>query len=166
MTQVRDNNSLCTPEWIVDLVECVDVIALDPCSNPWSVVRAEQAWTLHDGNDGLTKSWLRATSGRLTYVNPPYGPGHLLPWAQKTVLEAGKGVEIIDLVPGSFDTEWWQTLGQRVNAIAYLNDRVKHGGGEHGGGMFPSALHYFGPRPFRFLSAFEDVADVRLVRPA
>lgn len=166
MTRERDNNDLATPAWILDAVECIDVIALDPCSNGWADQRAEVRWTFHDGNDGLTKSWLKATGGRLTYVNPPYGPGHLMPWAQKIVLEASKGVEIVDLVPGSFDTAWWQHLGTRVNAIAYLDDRVKHVGGAFGGGMFPSALHYFGPRPFRFLSAFEEHADVRLVRPA
>jgi hypothetical protein len=166
MTREFDNNDLGTPEWIVDAVECVDLIALDPCSNERSPVRAETKWTLYDGNDGLTKSWLKATQGRLAYVNPPYGPGHLLPWAEKIVAEVTKGVEVIDLVPGAFDTGWWRHLMTRCNAVAYLNARVRHVGGDHNGGMFPSALHYFGPRPFRFLSAFEDVADVRLVRPA
>jgi hypothetical protein len=166
MTRERDNNDLTTPSHLLDRVECVDLIALDPCWNEWADPRAETKWTLHDGNDGLVKSWLRATGGRLTFVNCPYGPGHLAPWSEKIVAEASKGVECIDLLPGAFDTGWWKHLMTRCNAVAYLNARVRHGGGEHLGGMFPSALHYFGPRPFRFLSAFEDVADVRLVRPA
>lgn len=43
-------------------------IELDPCSNEWSVVRAEREFRLPEV-DGLKAEW----DAKTIYVNPPYG---------------------------------------------------------------------------------------------
>lgn len=74
MTAGRSINSIsqhwCTPLKYVRAVRGVfgGTIALDPCSNPHSVVAAEAEYQLPN-DDGLRLSWDYPT----IYVNPPYG---------------------------------------------------------------------------------------------
>ena len=61
-----------TPQWVVDALKLVFTdgrIALDPCSNPHSIVKAEVEYMLSKGNDGLKDSW----NAPSVYVNPPFG---------------------------------------------------------------------------------------------
>ena len=155
----RTTNDLNTPEWLWSkIIGALGYIALDPCSNEWSTVPSA---CRYDGVhvDGLTAPW---GSGPV-FVNPPYGRGHLRPWASKVVAEAANGCEIVLLVPCSPDTAWWQSCLHSVRCIAYLNKRVAFGGGKHGSGEFASALLYFGPRPYAFAHEFANVADIRLM---
>jgi hypothetical protein len=64
----------CTPDWVIDIVHEVfgDSPDLDPCSNPYSRVKAKTEFTLEKGNDGLVDDWGFA---RTIYVNPPFGKG-------------------------------------------------------------------------------------------
>ena len=74
MTAGRTVNSQsvnwCTPPKYVKAVRKVfgGRIALDPCSNEWSIVNAETEYRLPE-HDGLRESWDFPT----IYVNPPYG---------------------------------------------------------------------------------------------
>ena len=74
MTAGRTVNSQsvdwCTPKKYVNAAKRVfgGRIALDPCSNEWSIVGAEREDSLPE-RDGLTDSWDFPT----IYVNPPYG---------------------------------------------------------------------------------------------
>jgi hypothetical protein len=60
----------CTPQKYVEAVyEVFDgSIGLDPCSNEFSIVKADVECRLPE-NDGLLESWYFKT----IYVNPPYG---------------------------------------------------------------------------------------------
>ncbi len=74
MTAGRTVNSQsvdwCTPKKYVDAVKKVfgGKIALDPCSNEWSIVNAKTEYKLPE-HDGLKESWDFPT----IYINPPYG---------------------------------------------------------------------------------------------
>lgn len=74
MTAGRKHISLtkdwCTPPSVVSSVRRVfgGSIALDPCSNEHSLVKADKEYLLPD-HDGLVESWDYPT----IYVNPPMG---------------------------------------------------------------------------------------------
>ena len=160
----RTNNDLNTPEEIVELVRMVAPIALDPCSNPWSKVKARRAYD--EEEDGFFRDWveeIREAGGGLAYVNPPYGPGLLLPWAIKITTEARRGAEIISLVPGSHDTQWFNHKLEHANALCNWRGRISFDGGGHGAGKFASTLFYFGPNPYLFAHIFQHKGDVRVL---
>lgn len=119
-----------TPPWILDLVEKVGPIGLDPCSHPKSeaIKRAHRVYMssfdpkwgpIVLGPDGLVESWNEFPQG-LVFVNPPYGR-ELAKWAAKMAKE--KQCAIIALVPARVDTGWWREL----NPIAWcaLAGRLK-----------------------------------------
>lgn len=155
----RTNNDLGTPEWLLRLVRMLGPIDLDPCSNRWSEVGASRTYDIDKGEDGLVLPW----GPGLTYVNPPYGHGHMLPWARKTIQEAAGGVEIVTLVKGDFSTRWWDELRRGATAICYFKDRISFLGGEHSSGNFPSSLFYFGRQRYLFAHIFEHKGDIRLL---
>lgn len=68
----KDQKSVhwCTPPKYADAVMRFfnNVIDLDPCSNPYSLIRARVCLSLPD-NDGLKHEW----AYRHIFVNPPYG---------------------------------------------------------------------------------------------
>lgn len=108
-----------TPGSILDLVEKVAPIALDPCAHPRSAAirRVSTAFVLnppsgfHDRGtvicDGLLQGWeLYVRKGQLAFVNPSYGRA-LKEWAAKMAREQ---CPIIALVPARVDTAWWREL--------------------------------------------------------
>src|SRR5690348_14824116 len=61
----------CTPDKIVTPIHKVfgGPPALDPCSNPFSHIKATTEFRLDLGNDGLVDPW----DGDTIFVNPPFG---------------------------------------------------------------------------------------------
>src|SRR5690606_1116683 len=53
----RTLDDLCTPRYVLDLVERVGEIGLDPCSNRWSIVPARVKLDIDEGRDGLSTAW-------------------------------------------------------------------------------------------------------------
>ncbi|WP_373047202.1 DNA N-6-adenine-methyltransferase [Vulgatibacter sp.] len=161
----RTNNDLTTPIDFLEPLAELGKVYLDPCSNEWSIVGAEVEL---DGSsperDGLFADWKAIAAGRLVFVNPPYGRGHLRPWARKIVQAAAAGCEIVVLIPVSPSTLWWQTLRQKADAMVFLHQRLSFGGGKHGTGQFDSAAFYFGRRPYLFAHAFQQRGDVVVFR--
>jgi hypothetical protein len=173
----RVKNDLGTPESFLAYVRRFDRIALDPCSNAWSLVRATIALSLDDGRDGLCESWtylMRKVKG-IVFVNPPYGhadpePGSdkkhggplLLPWSQKIRDEGKAGAEIISLVPHDQSTEWWRVLRTSCTARVDLDKRLAFEGGKHGAGQIRNAVFYHGPRPYLFAHHFAELGEVHL----
>lgn len=94
----------CTHPDQIAVVEKFAPIAFDPFSNPYSLVKAEQAVMLPQNS--LLMEWPREG---LTFINPPYGDA-LEACAEKIGQEADKGNESITLVPARVDTAWWQIL--------------------------------------------------------
>ena len=106
MTAGRHVNTLsqswCTPHKYVNAIKRFwnGRIDLDPCSNEYSVVKAEIEYRLPE-HDGLKESWNYPT----VYVNPPYGADRergttIKNWLAKcatTHLEYGS--EVLALIP-------------------------------------------------------------------
>lgn len=175
--RARVKNDLGTPESFLVYVRRFDRIALDPCSNVWSLVRPTVALSIDDGRDGLGESWaylVRKLKG-ITFVNPPYGhadaePGTdkkhggplLLPWSQKIRAEAEAGVEIVSLVPQDTSTEWWRTLRGSCTARVDHDKRLAFEGGGHTTGQIRNTTFYHGPRPYLFAHVFADLGEVHL----
>lgn len=132
-----------TPPWILDLVEKVALIGLDPCAHPKSEAlrRTRTGFMLNPPSgfvdrsvvfcDGLMMEWEPYVKpyvkpSELVFVNPPYGRA-LKDWAAKMAAEAN--CTIIALVPARVDTAWWRELNP--SAWCALAGRVKFLSFEH-----------------------------------
>jgi hypothetical protein len=146
-----------TPAVVLDCVERLDDIALDPCGNPRALT-CERARNVFDERiDGLTQSWLSATErGGLVYVNPPYGSA-LKRWVPKMIAEAKAGCEIITLLPNSTESRWFCTLFDACDAALCWRGRLTFSGSP-APAFFGNALFYFGRRPHAFAAAFAEHA--------
>lgn len=130
-------------------------VQLDPCSNPLSIVGAEISVSLEQGGNGLLIPWLPRT-----YCNPPYGD-EIPKWVKKAhqehqrTLDLGLfGVESILLLPARPDTKWFIFARKTCQVVAFWSGRLTFLGGKTSA-PFPSALFYYGLRPFKFAEAFE-----------
>lgn len=113
----------CTPPAILSSVREVfgGSIALDPCSNPHSLVAADKEYLLPD-HDGLVESWDYNT----IFVNPPYGSDpsrgtRIAHWFARISEAARKGAQVIALVPVATNTAHWkQHVFPVATAICFL----------------------------------------------
>lgn len=135
-------------------------IALDPCSNEYSVVRARTEYSLPDV-DGLTASW----NFPKIYVNPPYGADRargttIRDWLQRCAeSHQAHGSEVIALVPVATNTSHWKKyVWNKASAVAFLYDtRLKFlVNGKSGGKGAPMscAMIYWGRAVAKFLEVF------------
>lgn len=135
-------------------------IALDPCSNEHSIVRADVEYAL-PMSDGLVESWDFPT----IFVNPPYGSDRqrgttIKHWLRKCAqAHEGHGAEVLALVPVAANTMHWKLyVWGAATAIAFLYDtRLKFlvdgkGGGK--GAPMACALVYWGTDYQRFENTF------------
>jgi hypothetical protein len=116
----------CTPPKYVNAIRKLfsGSIALDPCSNCHSIVRATVEYTLPEV-DGLSASWNYPT----IFVNPPYGRDHergttIRNWLQKCVKAHSRyGAEVLALVPVATNTRHWrQYVFGAATGVAFLYD--------------------------------------------
>lgn len=166
MTAGRSINSIsqtwCTPPKYVCAVRKVfgGTIALDPCSNPQSVVGAQVEYQLPD-HDGLRSSWDYPT----IYVNPPYGADRqrgttIKDWLRRCARAREEyGSEVLALVPVATNTKHWKDYVFGVaDAIAFLYDtRLKFlvNGNDGGkGAPMSCAMIYWGEHIERFEDIF------------
>lgn len=177
MTAGRNNTESlsqhwCTPPKYVDAIRRFfgGVIALDPCSNPYSIVKAEVEYSLPTTN-GLVASWNFPT----IFVNPPYGSDRergttIRDWLRKCA-EAYKRhhTEVLALVPVATNTRHWKLhVWGAATAVAFLYDtrlRFFVDGKEAGkGAPMSCAMVYWGRDYDRFEKVFVRfgaVVDVR-----
>ena len=109
--QVREQTVL-TPDWLLDAIRAVAPIGLDPCTTTDNPVEAWRWFT--EEQNGLSEAWDHG----LTYTNPPYGD--LKPWMQKCWAEARFGVRIYLLAPFRPHRRWFNeyTKGHTVVTLA------------------------------------------------
>jgi len=162
----------CTPPKYVNAIRRFfsGSIALDPCSNPHSIVKATVEYSLPETN-GLAASWDYPT----VYVNPPYGSDRvrgttIRDWLRKCADAHSKhGTEVLALVPVATNTRHWkQYVFGAATAVAFLYDtrlRFLVDGKDGGkGAPMSCAMIYWGPHYERFEKAFirfGAVVDVR-----
>lgn len=156
------NQSWGTPPKYVNAVKCFfqGAIALDPCSNEFSIVKAENEFML-PYNDGLAEEWNYST----IYVNPPYGADRargttIKDWLLKCAYTHEKyDSEILALVPVATNTSHWkQSVFGQARAICFLYDtRLKflENGMDIGkGAPMSCAMIYWGREYNRFYQIF------------
>ena len=176
MTAGRTVNSQsvhwCTPPKYVDAVKKVfgGGIALDPCSNEWSVAGAEMEFCL-PYQDGLKELWDYPT----IYVNPPYGSDRergttIKHWLYKCA-HAHKqyNSEVLALVPVATNTgHWKEYVWGRATAICFLYDTrlrfLVDGKDEGKGAPMACAMIYWNKNVEVFRDVFNEfgaVIDIR-----
>jgi hypothetical protein len=162
-----------TPEKYVDAVREFfnGHIALDPCSNQYSIVRAVTEYAL-PLRDGLHESWDYPT----IYVNPPYGidKDHgtsIKHWLRKCESAHREfGAEVLALTPVATNTgHWKKNIFGKATGVCFLYDtRLKFlVNGKNGGKGAPMAcaMIYWGKNYDRFLSTFIKFGAVIDIRP-
>ena len=179
MTAGRTVNSQssnwCTPPKYVQAVKDMfgGKIALDPCSNRWSIVDADTEWQLPE-QDGLREKWDFPT----IYVNPPYGADRgrgttIKHWLRKCAHAFTQyGSEVLALVPVATNTSHWkQYVWGRASAVCFLYDtrlRFLVKGKDAGkGAPIACALIYWGRNFRRFAHVFMTfgaVVDLRALQ--
>lgn len=177
MTAGRTVNSQsvnwCTPGKYVEAVRNVfgGSIALDPCSNEWSIVGADTEYRLPD-QDGLKLPWDFET----IYVNPPYGADRarrttIKHWMQKCAsAHARCGAEVMALVPVATNTGHWKRfVWGRAAGVCFLYDtrlRFLVEGKDAGkGAPMACAMVYWGGDLGRFYDVFIQHGAVVDLRP-
>ena len=177
MTAGRTVNSQsvdwCTPKKYVDAVRRVfgGKIALDPCSNQWSIVGADTEYMLPE-HDGLSGSWDFPT----IYVNPPYGSDKerrttIKHWLYNCALAHKKyGAEVLALVPVATNTTHWKKyVWGRATAVCFLYDTrlrfLVEGKNEGKGAPMSCAMIYWNKNLDRFLEVFNEFGAVVDLRP-
>lgn len=172
MTAGRNINSQSlewgTPEVYINAVKDFfgGEIALDPCSNEYSLVNAKEEY-LFPKNDGLKDSWDYPT----IYVNPPYGINKthgtsIKHWLVRCV-EAHEtyNSEVLALVPVATNTgHWKKSVFGRATAICFLYDtrlRFLENGKDTGkGAPMSCAMIYWGNKYENFYKVFIDYGAV------
>jgi len=146
-------------------------IALDPCSNEYSIVAAGTEYRLPN-QDGLRESWNFSS----IYVNPPYGIDKergtsIKKWLCRCAA-ANKEYksEVLALVPVATNTGHWKNfVFCKATAICFLYDtRLKFlVNGQNGGKGAPMscAMIYWGKDFDRFIAIFNKFGAVVDLRP-
>lgn len=159
---VSISQTWCTPPKYVRAVRDVfnNRIALDPCSNEYSIVRAETEYRLPK-TDGLRKSWNFPT----IYVNPPYGADRergttIRDWLRRCDLAREQHrSEVLALVPVATNTRHWKDHVFGVaDAVCFLYDTrlrfLVEGKDEGKGAPMSCAMVYWGSLFSRFEEVF------------
>jgi hypothetical protein len=135
-------------------------IALDPCSNVYSIVQAETEFLLPN-TDGLKEQWNYPS----IYVNPPYGADRsrgttIKHWLAKCATShQAFGAEVLALVPVAPNTRHWkQHVFGKASAICFLYDtrlRFLENGLHTGkGAPMACAMVYWGKKYAAFFEIF------------
>ena len=152
----------CTPPKYVNAIREFfgGEIALDPCSNRYSVVNAKVEYRLPH-SDGLLKNWDAST----VFVNPPYGRDRtrgtsIRDWLRKCHETRSKiGAEVLALIPVATNTRHWKEfVFGAAEGVAFLYDtrlRFLENGKDTGkGAPMSCAMVYWGSDYTRFENTF------------
>ena len=146
-----------TPACVIECLDRMGGVTLDPCWNERSLVRPNAYWLECD--DGLNRTWTG-----LVYVNPPYGRP-LKQWAERINDHAvNYGGEVVTLVPNSTETRWYETLTANAQAECRIRGRLTFVG-EKTGAFFGSVVVYHGHRVEMFEAAFAPLGRVVRLQP-
>ena len=141
-------------------------VALDPCSNEYSVVHAQAEFMLPK-NDGLREDWNYPT----IYVNPPYGADRgrgttIRNWLAKCALTHQEHAsEILALVPVATNTAHWkQSVFGKAKAVCFLYDTrlkfLENGDSSGKGAPMACAMVYWGRNYEKFHNIFIEYGAV------
>jgi hypothetical protein len=146
-------------------------IALDPCSNGYSIVHAKTEYYLPK-HDGLKETWDFPT----IYVNPPYGIDKergtsIAKWLFRCeAAHREYGAEVLALVPVATNTGHWKkyVFGKATGVCFLYDTRLKFlVNGRDGGKGAPMscAMIYWGKHFSNFFATFSKFGAVIDLRP-
>ena len=140
-----------TPRVVLDCVEKLFTVDLDPCAGSGDLVDAQRRFTKEQ--DGLQHAW----EGTV-YMNPPYGR-MIGRWVDKLLFEYTQGnvLEAVALLPSRTDTKWFKSLKKYPHCFIWGRLRF---GGSINAAPFPSMAVYVGLRTQQFVKAFGTLGDV------
>lgn len=141
-------------------------IALDPCSNEFSIVKAEEEFLL-PFKDGLKEKWNYPT----VFINPPYGADRergttIKNWLAKCAIAHKQfESEILALVPVATNTgHWKQSVFGHAKAICFLYDTrlkfLENGKDVGKGAPMACAMIYWGTDFNQFYDIFIEFGAV------
>jgi hypothetical protein len=166
----------CTPPALLEPVYRLfgDVIDLDPCSHPNSIVRSRMQILLPEYEhelmvqcngfepeahtffgDGLSEEaefmWRKAQT---TFVNPPFNA--VPAWLAQVKKASYHGNEIIVLTNADVSTKWFHlTVFRDADGVCFRQGRTKFLGAKHTN-PWPHMYSYFGHRGDEFNDVFSD----------
>ena len=166
-----------TPPYFLDIVREVGPIALDPCGNVCSFVRAWCSFYGPHHVDGLDVRWY-IPENTVCFVNPEYGRTlHL--WTSKMASEGSSVIyngnaSLIALIPSRTGTGYWEKfIWPFADAVCFWHGGTKHparmcfynldGRPADIGATFDAAVVYFGKHRDRFHSAFSPYGTVQFI---
>ena len=167
MTAGRTNTHALSQEWCTPPKYVKTIreffggsVALDPCSNSYSIVDAEVEYSLPSA-DGLLESWDYPS----IFVNPPYGRDRergttIRDWIRRCAdSNARYGAEVLALVPVATNTRHWKDfVFGNATAVVFLYDTrlrfLENGRAGGKGAPMSCAMIYWGEHYERFLTTF------------
>lgn len=169
MSAGRTNNSdkkdwNTPPKYIIPIKQFFGgKIDLDPCSNEFSLVGAEENF-IYPENNGLIEKW----NGDKIFINPPYGRSKgksLYDWLEKGLFEYEGGKEMIFLIPVATNTKHFkEIIFKKFSSICFLSDtRLKfynEGAEDKKGAPMACCLCYLGYRKDNFKETFCEFGKV------
>jgi hypothetical protein len=159
-----------TPSFIVAVVhKFLGEIALDPCSNAYSIVNAKTRY-IHP-QDGLKEDW----SFPSIFVNPPYGKDptrstSIANWLERCHTSSNQGSEVIALIPVATNTGHWKKfVYPSVKALCFLKDTrlkfLEKGESKGKGAPMACCLLYWGEKSLtHFQEVFSPLGEVVYLR--
>ena len=164
VSQNSGQNEWYTPAEYIEAARRVmnDGIDLDPATSEEAneIVQAARIFTAE--NDGLKQDW----SGRI-WLNPPYAQPLIDQFATKLIehIDEEEIEAAIVLVNNATETQWFQKMAARADAICFKSGRIKFWGPgrEEGSPLQGQAFLYFGGEIDNFVSEFRAFGFVCVV---
>jgi len=151
-----------TPRGIVNpIANAIGGFDLDPASGAEPEPYADERFTRED--DGLAKDW----HGDV-WLNPPYGRGINIEWAEKAVDEYYNNDEVdrmVILAPAATGTLWFGRTYANADILTFIHRRVAFVDADDAGGdgvtkpTFGSVIAGFGWFPVDYRIAMEELTD-------
>lgn len=114
------------PEFLAAVEKRFGQLGFDVAAEPDTAV-TPWYWTAED--DAFTKDWAAEYYVRkgvglpaMLWLNPPYS--NIEPWAKRCLETAGRGAEVLLLVPASVGSNWYRDHVHGKADIYYLNGRI------------------------------------------
>jgi hypothetical protein len=115
---------------------------------------------MNKGTERLSQIRTAATAMGCPLVTVPYKRGLTKLEVEKLVssYEQGEVSEVVAIVPGRTDTQWWQALSDYP--ACFVTGRLSFDG--KNGAPFPSTVFYFGVDLRKFFDNFKNIGIVKV----
>jgi phage N-6-adenine-methyltransferase len=146
----RDSDSWYTPSrYIESARKAMGSIDLDPFSSEEANKKVKAKRFLTANDDAIECKWPLTASGGNVWMNPPYSAKLVKPAVHRLSceIEAGRVRNAIVLVNNATDTQWFQFMLRRCQAVCFTAGRIafeNNDGKNISGNTRGQAFLYFG----------------------